>query len=52
MLSLYKADPGRGGWHEAALARTGVGLTMAARTDHSTLRRHTAHGTGMDPPIR
>lgn len=26
--------------HEAALARTGVGLTTAARTDHNTLRRH------------
>lgn len=52
MLSLSKADAGRGGWHKAALARTGVGLTMAARTDHSTLRRHTAHGTGKDPPIR
>lgn len=29
--------------HKAALAGTGVGLTRAARTNHSTLRRHTAH---------
>lgn len=46
LLPLHKAHPGWGGWHEAALARTGVGLTMAARTEHGTLRRHTAHGTG------
>lgn len=33
-------DPTAG--REAALAGTGVGLTAAARSDHSTLRRHTA----------
>lgn len=46
MLLLCKAVRGweRGTLrrHEAALAGTGVGLTTAARTDHSTLRRHTA----------
>lgn len=44
MLLLCKAAQGRKTlqWHGAALARTGVGLTMAARTDHSTLRRYIA----------